>query len=61
MDTPVRHPIFARADRWTSAKAEEAGQPEHRRELLAGLRPGGELRFPSTRELRAALRPKEAL
>ncbi|MDP8908301.1 MAG: class I SAM-dependent methyltransferase, partial [Chloroflexota bacterium] len=37
MDTPVRHPMFARVYHWTSAKAENAGQAEHRRELLAGL------------------------
>lgn len=38
MTTSVRHPIFARLyDRFSSI-AEEAGQAEHRRELLKGLR-----------------------
>jgi ubiquinone/menaquinone biosynthesis C-methylase UbiE len=37
MDASVHHPLFARVYDWTSAKAEEAGQAEHRRELLAGL------------------------
>lgn len=36
--TSVHHPIFARVYDRLSAKAEEAGQVEHRRELLSGLR-----------------------
>lgn len=38
MSDAVHHPLFARVYQWTSAKAEEAGQAEHRREMLAGLR-----------------------
>ena len=37
MSETVKHPIFARVYHWMSAKAEEAGEAEHRRELLAGL------------------------
>jgi ubiquinone/menaquinone biosynthesis C-methylase UbiE len=37
MSETVHHPLFARIYQWTSAKAENAGQAEHRRELLAGL------------------------
>jgi len=33
----VRHPLFARVFDRISRKAEEAGQAEHRREMLAGL------------------------
>jgi ubiquinone/menaquinone biosynthesis C-methylase UbiE len=38
-DSPskVHHPVFARVYDRLSAKTEEAGQTEHRRELLAGL------------------------
>lgn len=35
--TSVHHPVFARVYDRLSAKAEEAGQTEHRRELLDGL------------------------
>jgi ubiquinone/menaquinone biosynthesis C-methylase UbiE len=34
----VHHPVFARAFERVSARNEERGQEEHRRELLAGLR-----------------------
>jgi len=37
MSDAVRHPIFARVYDRMSAKAEDAGQDAHRRELLAGL------------------------
>ncbi len=37
MSASVEHPIFARVYHWISAKAEDAGQADHRRELLAGL------------------------
>lgn len=37
MQTTVRHPLFARLFVRAAAKAEAAGQTEHRRELLAGL------------------------
>lgn len=37
MTTTVRHPLFARLFVRAAAKAEAAGQTEHRRELLAGL------------------------
>ena len=37
MSDPVHHPLFARIYQWTSAKAEQAGQAGHRRQLLAGL------------------------
>ena len=37
MSETVKHPIFARVYHWMSAKAEEAGEAAHRRELLAGL------------------------
>ena len=33
----VHNPIFARLYHWVGAMAEEAGQRDHRRELLAGL------------------------
>ncbi|MEY2532752.1 MAG: hypothetical protein QOF29_662, partial [bacterium] len=35
--TAVRHPVFARLYHRLSAGAEQAGQAEHRDELLAGL------------------------
>ena len=38
MAASVHHPLFARVYDSTTAKAEETGQAEHRRELLAGLR-----------------------
>lgn len=37
MTTTMRHPVFARLFVRAAAKAEAAGQTEHRRELLAGL------------------------
>ncbi len=37
MSETVKHPIFARVYHRMSARAEEAGEAEHRRELLAGL------------------------
>ena len=37
MSETVKHPIFARVYHWMSTKAEEAGEAEHRRELLTGL------------------------
>ncbi len=37
MSQTVHHPLFARIYHWTSAKVEQAGQAEHRRELLVGL------------------------
>jgi len=38
MGERVRHPIFARVYDRLSAKAEDAGQDAHRRQLLSGLR-----------------------
>lgn len=37
MSETVTHPIFARVNHCMSAKTEEAGEAEHRRELLVGL------------------------
>ncbi len=37
MSETVKHPIFARVYHRISAKAEDAGEADHRRELLAGL------------------------
>ena len=37
MSETVKHPIFARVYHWMSAKAEGAGEAEHRRELLTDL------------------------
>ena len=37
MSETVKHPLFARVYHRISAKAEDAGEADHRRELLAGL------------------------
>lgn len=36
-DSEIRNPVFARVYDWVSARAEDAGQREHRAELLEGL------------------------